>query len=688
MKRYLLLIGAWLLASIAVKAQNVAFEKSNFPDRKSEFKEAVKNLENGLELYANGAWKMDEALELFLLAQAFNPNNANLNFKIGMCYLNSKDEKTSGIGYFEHALELDPKVSPEIHYRIGQVYQLSGKWDKAVDHYQTYRNQLKASNSSLSKIEWADKVIAECEMGKQLADDPARVFIDNLGGVVNSKFPEYSPVITTDESMMMFTSRRATTTGGEVDEFTNEFYEDIYYTEKVNDTWTNPKNLGKPVNTKYHDATVGLSPDGQQLLTFMDGDIYSSYLKGLNWSKPKKLIKNINSEHHESSASLSFDGQTLYFISERPQGSFGGRDIWFSEWINEKTGWGPAKNMGANINTRFDEESVFIHPDGKTLYFSSKGHSTMGGYDIFKSVLENGRWSAPENIGHPINTPGDELSFVMAASGEHGYYASSALGGLGQRDLYLITFLGPEKQVMLNTEDNLLASRAEPVREVVIEPTVEVSTAKVTIFKGIVTDAATGEPIEARIEVYDNAQTTRELAGIASAASNSTSGKFLVPLPSGKNYGIAVKAPGYLFHSENFIIPESAAYKEVVKTIQLQRLEVGKAIVLKNIFFDSGKSDLRPESTIELTNVYELMKDNPTLKVEISGHTDNVGSNNANQSLSEQRAQAVVNYLLELGITTDRMSFKGYGETAPIATNDTEEGRQENRRTEFKVLAK
>ncbi|MGD1844524.1 MAG: OmpA family protein [Salibacteraceae bacterium] len=277
---------------------------------------------------------------------------------------------------------------------------------------------------------------------------------------------------------------------------------------------------------------------------------------------------------------------------------------------------------------------------------------------------------------------------MMAASGEHGYYASSALGGLGQRDLYLITFLGPEKQVMLNTEDNLLASRAEPVREVVIEPTVEVSTAKVTIFKGIVTDAATGEPIEARIEVYDNAQTTRELAGIASAASNSTSGKFLVPLPSGKNYGIAVKAPGYLFHSENFIIPESAAYKEVVKTIQLQRLEVGKAIVLKNIFFDSGKSDLRPESTIELTNVYELMKDNPTLKVEISGHTDNVGSNNANQSLSELRAQAVVNYLLELGITTDRMSFKGYGETAPIATNDTEEGRQENRRTEFKVLAK
>lgn len=688
MRASYLLLFLMLFSSLQLSSQNVAFEKQNFPDKKSELKEAVKNLEEGNELYQSGSWKMDDALEFFLKANGFNPNNAQLNYRIGMCYLNGKHNRQKSTQYFERAFKLDKNVNPKIHYRIGQSYQLSGKWDKAIEHYTQYQNELKASNGSINMIEWAKKVIAECEAGIALADDPARVFIDNMGAVVNSKFPEYSPVITTDEALMMFTSRRETTTGGEVDEFTNEFFEDIYYSERINDTWTNPKNIGKPVNSKDHDATVGLSPDGQKLLTFMDGDIYASELKGIAWSKPKKLNKNINSEHHESSASFSFDGHTLYFVSERPQGSFGGRDIWYSTWINDKEGWGPPKNLGPNINSKYDEESVFIHPDGQTLYFSSKGHKTMGGYDIFKSELENGHWSKPINLGYPINTPGDDLSFVMAASGERGYYASSHLGGFGQRDLYLITFLGPEKQVMLNTEDNLLASREEPVRAVVIEPVVEVSSAKVTIFKGVVTDASTGQPIEARIEVYDNAQVSQELATVANASSNSLSGKFLVPLPSGRNYGIAVKAPGYLFHSENFIIPESAAYKEVIKAIQLQRLEVGKAIILQNIFFDSGKDDLSPESTIELVNVYELMKDNPTLKVEISGHTDNVGSNASNQSLSERRAQAVVNYLLNLGITTDRMVFKGYGEEQPISTNDTEEGRQENRRTEFKVVAK
>jgi len=253
-------------------------------------------------------------------------------------------------------------------------------------------------------------------------------------------------------------------------------------------------------------------------------------------------------------------------------------------------------NLGPTINTQYGEEGVFLHPDGKTLYFSSQGHTSMGGYDIFKTVYnsETKTWSKPANLGYPVNTPDDDVFFVISASGKHGYYASFNANGYGEKDIYVITFLGLEKPMVMNNEDNLLASQAAPVKETVIAPVLAIKEAQLTILKGVITDELTKQPLEATIEIVDNLKNQV----IASFTSNSSTGKYLVSLPAGRNYGIAVKKDNYLFHSENFDIPNTAAYQEVIKDVALKNIAVGSKIILKNIFFDFDKATLRPESTM------------------------------------------------------------------------------------------
>jgi outer membrane protein OmpA-like peptidoglycan-associated protein len=308
----------------------------------------------------------------------------------------------------------------------------------------------------------------------------------------------------------------------------------------------------------------------------------------------------------------------------------------------------------------------------------------MGGYDIFKSVLDNGKWSDPVNLGYPVNTPDDDVFFVTSASGKHGFYASFNGNGFGEKDIYQVTFLGEEKPFVLNNEDNLLASQTAPVKETVIAPVMQIKEAQLTILKGVITDKNTKNSLEATIDIIDN--TKNEI--IATFNSNSTTGKYLVSLPAGRNYGIAVKKENYLFHSENFDLPATSVYQEVVKNIAMQNIAVGSKMILKNIFFDFDKATLRPESTSELERLIKLMTDVPTLKVEISGHTDSKGSDVYNKTLSNNRAKAVVDYLIAKGISSDRFTAVGFGEEQPIDSNDTEEGRQMNRRTEFKILSK
>jgi len=676
----LILLYFILVSTLAFgQSTNVEFIKKNFKDDTKGYKRAMDSIQMGDTYYKQGAFMYGSALPYYLSAQNFNPNNDMLNYKIGQCLLNSPF-KSLALPYFLKASQLNPNIAPDIHFCLGRSYHLEAEWDKAIQEYNAYMQNLDIKKDA-ALIAATKKKIEECNNGKELVQHPIRVFIDNMGPNINSQYPEYGPLISADESEMIFTSRRPNTTGGQIDPGSNQYFEDLYISYYKNGAWTPAANMGPPINTEDHDATAGLSPDGQTLFIYRyknGGDLYQTSLQGVKWSKPEHMNSKVNSAYHESTISMAPDGKTLYFVSDRP-GGFGDRDI-YKIVMDEKGKWSEAQNLGATINTQWGEEGADILGDGKTLYFSSQGHKTMGGYDIFKSVYTNGQWSEPENLGYPVNTPDDDVFFVLNASGKHGYYASEQKGGYGEKDMYMVTFLGPEKPVALSDEDNLLAGSTASVSDMMAQ-TVAVHTVKTTLLKGIIYDSNTHAPLEASIELVDN----NKNQVIAVFTSNSTTGKYLVSLPSGVNYGIAVKAPNYLFYSANFNLPDTAAYQVVEKNVPLQSIAIGSRIVLRNIFFDFDKATLRPESTTELDRLTGLLTQYPNLKIEIAGYTDNKGTQTYNQALSQSRSKSVVDYLVAHGIAATRLTFRGYGMDSPIATNETDEGRQLNRRTEFKI---
>ena len=689
-----------LFVSYTTLAQDVPFDKDYFKENKDGLKEALDNIKEGDKLFVMGPSYYKDAKPFYEKAQEFNPNNSTNNYRLGACYLNSVD-KFKALPYLKKAESLNPNVDRELQYYLGQAYHFNHEFDNAIAAYSKYRGKLQ-SDASLAKDPYFDMQgsILELEMrinqaysAKELVKTPIRVFIDNLGDQINSKYNDYGAVISADESVIVFTARRPNSTGGKIDPGLNENFEDIYIAYKdANGKWMEAQNVGKPVNSDDHDANCGISADGQRFIIYMgksgNGDLFESFLSGDVWSKPESFGKKINTDFHEPSACYSPDGRTLYFVSDKP-GGLGQHDIYVSR-MDDKGNWGDAVNIGPEINTKYNEEAVYMHPDGKTLYFSSEGHTSMGGYDIFKSVFDEktGKWGKPVNIGYPVNTADDDVFFVISADGKRGYYTSEMKDSRGGRDLYMITFLGPEKPMVLNNEDQLIASQAAPVKELVIAPEMQIQEAQLTILKGVISDYLSKAVLEADIEIVDN-QANKV---IATFKSNSKTGKYLVSLPAGKNYGIAVKKDGYLFHSENFDIPNTAAFQEVEKNIELKQLQVGNKIVLKNIFFDLDKATLRSESTAELNRLIKLMTDVPNLRIELGGHTDSRGSDTYNQQLSEKRAKAVVDYLTAKGIDAKRLEWAGYGETQLVngcsnGAQCSDEQHQENRRTEFKVLS-
>ena len=678
---------------IQINAQvNTPFDKDYFPpEQKDALKTAIKQIKEGDKFYHDDIPVYSLAIELFLKANDFNENNALLSYKIGKCYLKTI-QKTNSIKYLEHAYYLNPKVKPDILYLLARGYHLNLELDKAIATFAEYKGTL-TPNELTIQGDRIDKKIAECEVAKELIQNPVRLFADNLGSQINSKYPEYGPYINADETIIMFTSSRDNSTGGKTDPSDLKFYEDIYISKKESGKWTKAQNPGKQLNTDSHDAIVGVSPDGKHALIYKGeengGDIYECRIQeDGTWKSPKKLPKEINTKYHESSASFSPDMEGLYFVSDKP-GGFGGKDIYFAalsiKGNREKLDYDDAVNLGAIINTPYNEEGVFIDVDGKTMYFSSKGHKSMGGYDIYKSEYINGKWSRPVNIGYPINTPDDDIFFSFSRNGKHAYYSTFNPTGYGQRDIYMITLLGPEKPVIFGQDYDLLAYQTIPIKENAMLDKVEIKENLITIVRGKVLDAVTLNPLGGVIvEIYDN-----ELGRmVANFESNTRTGEYMVSLNSGKNYGFAIKAREYMFHSENLIIPPATTVQEIYLDFLLNKVKIGSKIILKNIFFDFDKATLRSESATELNRLVKMLNDVPRMTIEISGHTDNVGSDAYNKQLSEDRAKAVVEYLIEKGIEEDRLTYAGYGETQPIADNDTEEGRQVNRRTEFKVLSK
>lgn len=703
MKKMIFMLLTVVFTSFIVNGQkDVEFDKKNFKDQKSEFKEALKALKQADELMSPAPVpKYKEAIDFYKQAFDFNQNSAYVNYQLGICYLNTVN-KFSCLKYFESAFALNPKKFPDIQYYLGRGNHLNANWDKAIDHYKLYFNKLD-SKSDQDEMLHVNKLIEECRVGKKLVNSPVRVWIDNMSKAVNSIYPEYGMIMTADASEIYFTSRRDNTTGGKKDEFINEYFEDVYRSKRLGqDKWSNAENIGGPINTKGHDAAVALSPDGSKMIVYIDdkgdGNLYESIRKGDEWSKPKIFNKEISGPYHEPSAWYSSDGKYLYFVSDRPlekKGDAKDKDIYVATWNADKEKWLDVERLPETVNSPYDEDGIFLHPDGKTLYFSSKGHESMGGYDVFKTVKnDDGSWSKPENLGYPINTPDDDVFFVVAANGRIAYMTSFREGGMGDKDLYKVTFLGKEKEPVLNTENILLARSGKPTSVLNVAPEVEITGSKMAILKGIIVDSKSNEPLKAEVELIDNEK--NEL--VATFTSDEVSGKYLVSLPAGKNYGIAVKKDGYLFHSENINIKNSLGYVEVDKTISLKKVNVGEEIVLKNIFFDLNKFSLREESQNELNRLIGLMNDNPSLIIEIGGHTDSRGAQSYNQKLSENRAKTVVDYLIQGGIDANRLSFKGYGMNKPIVSDDEiamlksnkakEDAHQENRRTAFKVVKK
>ncbi len=635
-----------LTIPIFLFGQNVDFKQSNFKDQKV-YLNIKDNLLDGNDNYKDKYFI--GALPFFLKAYSYNQNNAELNFKIGECYLHTGN-KTEALKFLQSSYKLDSTYSPKIHLELGTVYQYIMDFDNAIKEYLIYSKIIGKIDENL------EKKIQECNTGKQLVLNPIKGKIHNLEAV-NSECSEYSSMISADENMLIFTSRRENTKGGDVDPFDLEFYEDIYFSNKIDNIWTAPEPISGRLNTGKHDSNAGLSFDGKKLYIYRsnnNGDLFESNLTDNSWSSPKPISEPINSKYTETSIAFSADGKTVYFVSNRPNGK-GGKDIWTCK-INEDNTFGKAINLGEPINTKFDEDGVFIHPNGKTIFFSSKGHNTMGNYDIFKSNLDStGQWTTPENIGYPINSTNDDISFFLSANGKTGYFSSIKENGLGNKDIYYINF---DETDVGKTDANL------------------------TLVKGRILDAKTKEPLSAKIEIVNNKTQTID----ANFTSDQTTGEFIISLVSGINYGLSIEKNGYLFYSLNFDLVDSTNFNEIVLEVGLPDTCVNSSTVMRNIFFDYGKTILKTESKHEIEKVYNLLKKYPTMKLEISGHTDNVSSLRFNQKLSINRAKAVAKFLIDMGIEKNRLVTTGYAFSCPIADNSTIEGQRQNRRVELKIL--
>ncbi|MBL4657546.1 MAG: PD40 domain-containing protein, partial [Flavobacteriales bacterium] len=577
--------------------------------------------------------------------------------------------------YFEKAFKLDNYLNG-IHLSLGQAYHLKGDLDKAVEEYNKYKATLSAS-----QLEKDDVVffLGQCEYAKTLMDKPVKVTIKNMGSNINSEYPDYAPSVTLDGKTVIFTSRRSDTKGKGRDNYDHGFFEDVYTSnyDESSSSWSVAEGIQGRINTVFHDASMSISPDGTEIYVYKNaptttksGDIYVSK-KGSTgkWSKPKGMPgKSINTSYFESSACLSADGNMLYFVSERKKGGFGHGDIYSVKRISRKE-WGEAKNLGPVINTEQDEIGVFIHPDGKTLFFSSKGHNCIGGYDIFRTVFTDGTWSKPENLGYPINTAGDDIHFVMTTDNQTGYYSSLRPEGFGEKDIYEINF---EKYDVV---------RGQEIKEKETHP--------LAILKGTVKDNQILQGVKGNIYVIDPA--TNELVGSTSTDEN---GAYFIIVPGNIEYEVG-------FSNEKFknskvkvkLLADENATLTTVKNFDVERKE--KLIFVKpelfevqNILFKLASSQLEISegSRIQLDAVIKQLETAPGFKIQIDGHTDDMGKEKYNVELSLKRANFIAEYVEAKGVDPERLLVEGYGSDQPLAPNTTEEGRARNRRVEVKLM--
>lgn len=619
-------------------------------------KKAIKLFENALSNLREG--HPDKAKDLLINAIDEEPKFVEARIVMGDI-LSQEKANVEAISYYKESIELDPNFFGISYFKIAKLSFLEMDFEQAESYSDQY---LKRPSVDPKFKGYAEKILRDSKFAKIAVSNPVNYTLSEVTGGINSQYDEYFPTLTADDSTMLYTRLLPIELGG------NAMQEDFFYSV-LGDEWGQSKQLTPDINTDLNEGAPSLSADGRSLIFTVCGfaggkdyganrdgygscDLFFAVKQGNTWSKAFNLGQGVNTSGWESQPSLASDGRTLYFVRGQ-NGKSANIEIMYST-LDDRGNWSKAQKIPGAVNTQYRESSVFIHPDNQTLYFTSDGHPGMGGDDIFYSRKEaDGSWGEPINLGYPINTIGNENSLLVSASGNLAYYASNKEGGKGGLDIY--SFKLPD------------AAKPRPL----------------SYAKGVVKDANTKEPLFTLLKLID--VETKQV--MVQAASDGKTGEFLVTLPAGREYALNINKEGYLFYSENFKLSgKESVMTPYAITALLQPIEVGSKVTLKNVFFATASFELESRSEVELDKLVDFLKDNALLRIEIAGHTDNIGDDESNRMLSDNRAKAVKEYLIAHGVASTRLEHKGYGETAPVESNETEEGRALNRRTEFKIL--
>ena len=565
-------------------------------------------------------------------------------FQLGRLYEQNRQFGNAILNY-EKAVNAQEKTSvTEIAaQQVGQLYLRKGDYQKALVFLEKGIGAVTASNQKRYKVR-----IENCKFALESINKPLIINPLELPKSVNKFQSQYFPVLTADRETLIYTGNQ-------------DSDENIYVTSIKDKVWTEPVSISEKINTTQNEGTASISADGRTLVFTSCGgrkgfgscDLFISYKQGDDWTSPQNLGLNINSGEWESQPSLSADGRTLYFVSDR-KGSLGKRDIWVSK-LDSTNMWAKAINVGSPVNTTEDDLSPFIHANGKTLFFASEGHVGMGGLDLYFTENQQDKWKTPENLGYPLNTFEDQVALFITADAKKAYYSLER----DQEDKYL---------------------RAKIV-EIEVPASLQAKFKATSFLKGIVYDSKTKQKLQADIELI--ALKNNELLGKIS--SDAQTGTYTSVLTNGGEYAVFVSKKGYFFKSLNFDFSDKIGLDKILD-IPLEPIKKEAKEILNNIFFDTAKWDLKSESTAELDKLVGLLKANPDLPIEISGHTDDVGKDADNLLLSQKRAKAVVDYLAQKGVNILKIKAEGYGKTLPYLPNISDENRKLNRRIEVKFL--
>jgi len=593
-----------------------------------------------------------KAIEEYGKAIALCPSFIDAYLERGDTYIGTKDDEKAETDLLK-AIEIDPYYKPKVLFVLAALQSRLDKYDGAEKHAQML---LDSDYKSRVVRDKCTALVSQAKFAKVALKNPLPFSPQLLPEAINTTTNhEYLPSFTADQEQIIF----CRVVNGQ---------EDFYMSEKREGKWL-PAIPISNINTPGNEAAHAVTALGDFIVFTAcdrrDGlgscDLYSAEKINGKWTAPENMGSGVNSTAWDSQPSLSADGKFLFFTSKR-SGGLGASDIYVCKRFDDGV-WSKPINLGEKVNTKYQEESPFLHPDGKTLYFMSKGYPGMGDYDLYMVRQEQPfKWGEVKNLGYPINTKGKEGALFVSLDGKTGYYSRSE--GKTLTDIY--SFEMPE------------AIRPDPV----------------TYVKGNVKDASTGRPIQANVLLYPSDNPNNK-----TSISTDVDGTFLLALPVGVNYSLSVDQTGYTFYSDRFELANGQTIVDpFLLDIPLQELKViatptptaepvkPKPIILKNVFFETGSAELRNVSFVELDKLHQLLVESPAIRIQVNGHTDDVGDDGSNQTLSENRAKSVYQYLINKGIEASRIQYKGYGESQPIADNTTTEGKAQNRRTEFVIL--